>query len=110
VRTLKVGFEVVTVVPTVTTSNITRYYHETPETIFDIIHDYLTIFFKHSNNIGYVNISIDTDEGKFNKSSMKRLRDIIVDKILGYAVGDVPITQLQQTLLYDRLNSGRPKK
>lgn len=108
-RTLKVGFDVVSV-NSGTTSNITRYYQETPTTIFDIIHDYLTIFFKHSSNIGYVDISIETDEGKFSKSSMKRLRDIIVDKILGHANGEVPITQLQQTLLYDRLNSGRPKK
>lgn len=92
------------------TSKITRYYPETSETIFDIIHDYLTIFFKHSQNIGYVDISIEADYGKFSKATMKRLRDIIVEKILGHADGNVPLTQLQQSMLYDRLNSGRPKK
>jgi hypothetical protein len=102
-------FDVVSVSSPFTSSRITRYYQDTPESVFDIIHDYLKLFFKNTG-IGYVDIGIRADRGAFSKTSMQRIRDIIVEKILGYADGDLPLTQLQQSLLFDRLESGRPKK
>lgn len=110
-RTLKVTFDVVSVSNPATTSNIIRYYSDIPEAIFDIIHDYLMLFFKcGEGGVGYVNISIKPDHGSFSKSSMERIRNIIVDRILDQADGNIPLTSLQKSLLIARLESGRPKK
>lgn len=110
-RTLKVTFGVVSISNPETTSDVVRYYSDIPEAIFDIIHDYLKLFFKTGDaGIGYVSLKINPDRGSFDKGSMDRIRDIISEKILGHGDGDIPLTSLQKSLLIDRLNSARPRK
>jgi len=109
VRSLTVIFDVVSAATPFTSERITRYYPDAPETIFDIIHDYLKLYIKNSGNIGYVDIAIKTDRGSYPKKTMEQLRYIIM-KIIGDADGNIPLTQLQQSLMFDQLYSYRPKK
>lgn len=107
---IKVEFDVVSISNPDTTSNVIRYYEEGPLGIHQVIHDYIKLFFRVSKNgFGYVTFEMSDDDGSFSKDSMDRVREVIND-ILYYADGEIPLTELQKEMLLGRLREASQMK
>lgn len=102
-RNIRCVFTTTRLVHTTSVSNETvRYYADVPTANFDIIHDYLKLFWACRDTIAYVDLKLYVDDRRVKNDGEFKLKGMI-ESTLNQCDGSSPLTQLQMALLLDKV-------